>query len=78
MNFCKTCNTTVEFKRNYDTILFFMISLSGLLFLIPGFSFPIILILIPFPSILYYLTLPQSCPVCENLLEKDPEGSPSR
>ena len=66
MKYCKTCDTTVEFKRVYDTTLLFMISLSGALFIIPGYYFPIVLILVPFPAILYYLYLPQGCPVCEN------------
>ena len=66
MKYCKTCDTTVEFKRVYDTTLLFMISLSGALFLIPAYFAPIVLILVPFPAILYYFCLPQGCPVCEN------------
>lgn len=66
MNHCNTCKTLVEFKRVYDIRLLFLVSLSGSLFIIPVFYHPIILILVPFPAILYYFYLPIVCPQCEN------------
>ena len=66
MKHCNTCNTLVEFKRVYDIRLLFMISLSGSLFIFLAIYQPVLLILVPFPGILYYFYLPVVCPNCAN------------
>lgn len=66
MRYCNTCNDLTEFKRDYDIRLLFMIALSGSLFLWIGVYYPIIIILVPLPVILYYFYLPIVCQDCKS------------